>query len=337
MKKISICGQIIPEHWRGENEVTEQDVTEQLAGAAPGEDAEICINSPGGDVFTAIAIFNHIREFAKMHACTVVMQGIVGSAASYIALAAKAGNPASKIKAYDNSIFFIHNAQAHASGDWHEMERMADLAKSISDLICNSAYAKVSSDSVEAIHAAMDAETYYFGEEIKAHGYADEIEGAPDEEGAKADRGAMVAQARAQYENCMSRLRQWMDKSDANRQLAARLSASFLASMAKPTRVAQTTQSIQTEDSMDITELKAKYPEAELYYIVGEDSLAGLPRWRAYDELVREVKFVAYPRTFESSTEIRRRLAAGEDVARFFPPGYHAAAESEKSAMKNAT
>lgn len=86
-----------------------------------------------------------------------------------------------------------------------------------------------------------------------------------------------------------------------------------------------------------VRHFRAKYPEAELYYIVGEDSLAGLPRWRAYDELVREVKFVAYPRTFESSTEIRRRLAAGEDVARFFPPGYHAAAESEKSAMKNAT
>ena len=43
-----------------------------------------------------------------------------------------------------------------------------------------------------------------------------------------------------------------------------------------------------------------------LYFIIGEDSVEGLPRWKDYEELKRLVTFKAYPRTKESSTEIRR-------------------------------
>ena len=59
--------------------------------------------------------------------------------------------------------------------------------------------------------------------------------------------------------------------------------------------------------------------ELKLYFLVGEDSVAGLPRWREYDELVKLCEFVAFPRTPESSTEIRRRLAHGESVSDLVP------------------
>ena len=42
-----------------------------------------------------------------------------------------------------------------------------------------------------------------------------------------------------------------------------------------------------------------------LYFIIGEDSVPGLPRWREIDELKKLVTFKSYPRTKESSTEIR--------------------------------
>ncbi len=63
-----------------------------------------------------------------------------------------------------------------------------------------------------------------------------------------------------------------------------------------------------------VREIKTQYPDAELFFIVGEDSVAGLPSWRSYDELVRLCRFVSFPRTRESSTEIRRRLDAGETL-----------------------
>ena len=58
----------------------------------------------------------------------------------------------------------------------------------------------------------------------------------------------------------------------------------------------------------------------KLYFIIGEDSVAGLPRWREYGELAKLCEFVSYPRTPESSTEIRRRLAAGEPIDALVPP-----------------
>ena len=60
--------------------------------------------------------------------------------------------------------------------------------------------------------------------------------------------------------------------------------------------------------------IAAANPGAELFFIVGEDSVPGLPHWREWDELNRLCRFVSFPRTRESSTEIRRRLAAGEPI-----------------------
>jgi len=59
-----------------------------------------------------------------------------------------------------------------------------------------------------------------------------------------------------------------------------------------------------------VREIVRENPGAELFYLIGEDSLVGLPRWRAYDELRNLVTFKAYPRTRESSTEIRDLFVA---------------------------
>ena len=70
-----------------------------------------------------------------------------------------------------------------------------------------------------------------------------------------------------------------------------------------------------------VRETMARNPGAEIYFIVGEDSVPGLPKWKNYEELSRLARFVSFPRTRESSTEIRRRLASGESVDGLVPPG----------------
>ena len=52
--------------------------------------------------------------------------------------------------------------------------------------------------------------------------------------------------------------------------------------------------------------IAAENPGAELYFIIGEDSVEGLPRWKAIDELKALCTFKSYPRTPESSTVIRQ-------------------------------
>ena len=49
----------------------------------------------------------------------------------------------------------------------------------------------------------------------------------------------------------------------------------------------------------------------EFFFIVGEDSLERLDEWKNIDELRRLCTFRAYPRTKESSSEIRRLFSAG--------------------------
>ena len=66
-----------------------------------------------------------------------------------------------------------------------------------------------------------------------------------------------------------------------------------------------------------VREIASENPGAELYFIIGEDSVEGLPRWKDYEELKRIVSFKAFARTEESSTAIRR-LFEGGDV-RFNP------------------
>ena len=55
-----------------------------------------------------------------------------------------------------------------------------------------------------------------------------------------------------------------------------------------------------------VRQMVAENPGAELYFIIGEDSVEGLPRWKDIDELKGLCTFKSYPRTPESSTAIRK-------------------------------
>ena len=55
-----------------------------------------------------------------------------------------------------------------------------------------------------------------------------------------------------------------------------------------------------------VREIAAENPGAKLFFIIGEDSVEGLPRWKEIDELRKLCTFQSYPRTPESSTAIRK-------------------------------
>ena len=55
-----------------------------------------------------------------------------------------------------------------------------------------------------------------------------------------------------------------------------------------------------------VRQIAAANPGAELYFVIGEDSVEGLPRWKDIDELKKLCTFKSYPRTPESSTAIRK-------------------------------
>lgn len=68
-----------------------------------------------------------------------------------------------------------------------------------------------------------------------------------------------------------------------------------------------------------VREIAGQNPGAELFFVIGEDSLEGLPRWKDWETLKTLCTFKVFERTAESSTEIRARLQRGEPIADLVP------------------
>ena len=165
--------------WFGEeSEVSSDDVRKALAAFPSGEtEMRITIDSPGGDVFEGITIFNIIRDFARNNPDVKIMtyvQGMAASMASVIALAAWSVNPRNDVIVEDNSIFMIHNAWGIVMGDENDMREGAEWFSKVDDML-RAVYVRRSGKSDDEIKAMMDAETWLWGDEIVQAGFADVI------------------------------------------------------------------------------------------------------------------------------------------------------------------
>jgi len=131
------------------------------------------INSPGGDVFDGVAIYNALKRHpATVHA---KVDGLAASMASLIALAGD------DVEIAEGAFFMIHKPWSMVLGDANEMRAEADLLDKI-EATALSVYAKRSNMGEGEIRAAMEAETWYTAGEAVAAGFADTVAGGNDDE-----------------------------------------------------------------------------------------------------------------------------------------------------------
>lgn len=151
----------------GEWGVTASDFVRDLQGVS-SKSITAHINSPGGNVFDGIAIFNALRNHPA-HVTTVV-DGLAASAASFIA---QAGDDRVTER---TGQWMIHDAHGVALGNAGTMREMADLLDKASDNIA-SIYAERSGQSAAHWRAEMLREPWYSAEEAVQAGLADRIAG----------------------------------------------------------------------------------------------------------------------------------------------------------------
>jgi ATP-dependent Clp endopeptidase proteolytic subunit ClpP len=164
--------------WGGEWGISAKEFAATL-DSLPDDTSEIkvLINSPGGEVFEAIAIMNMLRAHpAKV---TAVVMGIAASAASFIAASAD------ELVMMKNSELLIHNAWGLAVGDANDMRETADQLEHLSRNFAE-VYASRSGDTADEWLAVMAKDTLFSADEAVARGLADRVEGEVDIDVAKA-------------------------------------------------------------------------------------------------------------------------------------------------------
>lgn len=134
-------------------------------------DVVVNINSPGGDVFEGLALYNLLREHAGR--ITVNIVGLAASAASFVAMAAD------EVRIAKAASMMIHNTQSIAIGDRHEMRDTADWMEQFDALLAD-IYADRSGQEAKKIGKMLDAETWLLGQYAVDAGFADRLMAADE-------------------------------------------------------------------------------------------------------------------------------------------------------------
>lgn len=161
---ISILEPIGIDFWTGDG-ITAKKIAGILRniGERP---VTVMINSPGGDFFEGLAIYNLLRQHPK--AVAVQVLGIAASAASVIAMAGDT------IQIGKAAMMFIHNTQWMAAGDRHVMAQAVEEMAQFDELAAQ-LYVDRTGGEAKQVMSWMDRETFFNGEQAIEEGFADEL------------------------------------------------------------------------------------------------------------------------------------------------------------------
>lgn len=153
----------IGEDWYGGSGLSAKQFSDVLNEIGNGP-LLIEINSPGGNVWDGLSIYNQLR--GRKAPVTTRVVGIAASIASIIALAGD------RVEMADAALMMIHDPSGMASGTSEDMRKMADALDQHAEVLVG-VYAKKTGKSPESIRAAMKAETWFTTAEALAFGLVD--------------------------------------------------------------------------------------------------------------------------------------------------------------------
>lgn len=179
-RTIGIYDVIGQDFWTGEG-VTAKRVAAALRSMGAGP-VTVNINSPGGDVFEGLAIYNLLREHKGE--VTVKVMGLAASAASVIAMAGDV------VQVACAGFLMIHNAWIVAAGNRHDLREYADFLEPF-DASMADIYAARTGMDVKDVQKVMDNETWIGGSDAVEQGFADAL--LPSDEIQKSDKKASAA------------------------------------------------------------------------------------------------------------------------------------------------
>jgi len=153
----------IGEDWYGGSGLSAKQFSDVLNEIGNGP-LLVEINSPGGNVWDGLSIYNQLR--GRKAPVTTRVVGIAASIASIIALAGD------RVEMADAALMMIHDPSGMASGTSEDMRKMAEALDQHAEVLVG-VYHKKTGRSAESIRAAMKAETWFTTAEALAFGLVD--------------------------------------------------------------------------------------------------------------------------------------------------------------------
>ena len=151
------------EYW---DDISDKAFKQDIENLGDVENITLHINSPGGSVFSAVAIANTLKNHkAKI---TANIDGLAASAATIITSACDT------VKMPKNALFMIHNPITFAYGNNQDMQKTLEMLNKVKNSIIETYLNKAKTDK-ETLSELMDNETWMSAEEAKEYGFIDEI------------------------------------------------------------------------------------------------------------------------------------------------------------------
>ena len=151
------------EYW---DDISDKAFKQDIENLGDVENITLYINSPGGSVFSAVAIANTLKNHkAKI---TANIDGLAASAATIITSACDT------VKMPKNALFMVHNPITFAYGNNQDMQKTLEMLNKVKNSIIETYLNKTKTDK-ETLSELMDNETWMSAEEAKEYGFIDEI------------------------------------------------------------------------------------------------------------------------------------------------------------------
>lgn len=164
--EIVIYAGIGKDYWGGDDMISAKQFSDELKNlSATVNTLTVRINSPGGDVFDGIAIYNRLKQFKGKK--IVYIDGLAASIASIIALAGD------EIYIGEGALYMVHLPWTYAAGNRMDIDNTVNRLMDIEEQMIG-IYSKKTGIDRSEVRSLLEAETWMGADEAIEAGFVDE-------------------------------------------------------------------------------------------------------------------------------------------------------------------
>lgn len=196
---LTLSGNVQKKYWRDDDVINAKDIRESLESVS--DDIVIKLNSPGGDVFEGIEIYNYLKDHPSN--VTVEVTGVAASAATFITAGAN------EVIMNVGTSLMIHEASTFTWGNKSDIQKTLNALETIDESIL-SIYSEKTGQSNEQLEEWMNEEKWFTADEAVEFGFADSVkrdnvESVESEESIEDIINSKVAIAMAAFSNALEK------------------------------------------------------------------------------------------------------------------------------------